>query len=296
MVDRVLLTTWRACAEFVEDRGHRAAAQIAFFAVLSFVPLALLLVGAFGTVFDDAEVRARVVSTVFDNVPLAAESDRDRLQQTVNDSLDSAGGLGVVSILLLIAAASGVMGALRHAINQAWDIDERPPLLQRKALDVALVLGATTVLALSLSLTATRRAAAVLDDEAYGGWLAALLLEATAELLPLVFTAAVILFLYRVLPFHRARVRDIWPGALVAAALLGLVRGALDLYFEQLSDFGALYGSLGALMALLLFVFAASNVLVFGAEFASEWTRLPPDEEVRRRVGAARSRILRRSR
>jgi len=296
MVDRVLLTTWRACAEFVEDRGHRDAAQIAFFAVLSFVPLALLLVGAFGTVFDDAEVRARVVSTVFDNVPLAAESDRDRLQQTVNDSLDSAGGLGVVSILLLIAAASGVMGALRHAINQAWDIDERPPLLQRKALDVALVLGATTVLALSLSLTATRRAAAVLDDEAYGGWLAALLLEATAELLPLVFTAIVILFLYRVLPFDRPRVRDIWPGALVAAALLGLVRGALDLYFEQLSDFGALYGSLGALMALLLFVFAASNVLVFGAEFASEWTRLPPDEEVRRRVGAARRRILRRGR
>jgi len=296
MVDRVLLTTWRACAEFVEDRGHRDAAQIAFFAVLSFVPLALLLVGAFGTVFDDAEVRARVVSTVFDNVPLAAESDRDRLQQTVNDSLDSAGGLGVVSILLLIAAASGVMGALRHAINQAWDIDERPPLLQRKALDVALVLGATTVLALSLSLTATRRAAAVLDDEAYGGWLAALLLEATAELLPLVFTAIVILFLYRVLPFDRPRVRDIWPGALVAAALLGLVRGALDLYFEQLSDFGALYGSLGALMALLLFVFAASNVLVFGAEFASEWTRLPPDEEVHRRVGAARRRILRRGR
>ena len=296
MVDRVLLTTWRACAEFVEDRGHRDAAQIAFFAVLSFVPLALLLVGAFGTVFDDAEVRARVVSTVFDNVPLAAESDRDRLQQTVNDSLDSAGGLGVVSILLLIAAASGVMGALRHAINQAWDIDERPPLLQRKALDVALVLGATTVLALSLSLTATRRAAAVLDDEAYGGWLAALLLEATAELLPLVFTAIVILFLYRVLPFDRPRVRDIWPGALVAAALLGLVRGALDLYFEQLSDFGALYGSLGALMALLLFVFASANVLVFGAEFASEWTRLPPDEEVHRRVGAARRRILRRGR
>ena len=296
MVDRVLLTTWRACAEFVEDRGHRDAAQIAFFAVLSFVPLALLLVGAFGTVFDDAEVRARVVSTVFDNVPLAAESDRDRLQQTVNDSLDSAGGLGVVSILLLIAAASGVMGALRHAINQAWDIDERPPLLQRKALDVALVLGATTVLVLSLSLTATRRAAAILDDEAYGGWLAALLLEATAELLPLLFTAIVILFLYRVLPFDRPRVRDIWPGALVAAALLGLVRGALDLYFEQLSDFGALYGSLGALMALLLFVFAASNVLVFGAEFASEWTRLPPDEEVHRRVGAARRRILRRGR
>ena len=42
-----------------------------FFAMLSFVPLALLLVAAFGLVFDDAEVRERVVQTVFENVPLS---------------------------------------------------------------------------------------------------------------------------------------------------------------------------------------------------------------------------------
>ena len=57
------------------------------------------------------------------------------------------------------------------------------------------------------------------------------------------------------------------------------LREALELYFEELSDFGALYGSLGALMALLIFVYAVSLVLVFGAEYASEWSRLP-DEDV----------------
>ena len=262
--------------------------------MLSFIPLALLLVGAFGAVFDDSEVRERVVDTVFDNVPLAAEKDRAQLERTVTDSLDGAGSLGFLSVVLLIVAASGVMSALRHSINQAWDIEKRPPLLKRKALDVSLVLGATTLLLLSLSLTATRHAADLLDDEENGGWLAALLLEALADTLPLVFTALVVLFLYRVLPMHRPRVREIWPGAMVAAVLLTLVRGALELYFEHLADFGALYGSLGALMALLLFVFAASNVLVFGAEFASEWARLPSDEEVRLRVGRARRRLLRR--
>ena len=93
-----------------------------------------------------------------------------------------------------------------------------------------------------------------------------------------VFTGLVVLFLYRVLPDPRPKTREIWPGAVVAALLLGVVREALELYFEELSDFGALYGSLGALMALLVFVFAAANVLVFGAEFASEWSRLPPPE------------------
>ncbi len=275
VVDRILLALWRACVEFVDDRGHRDAAQIGFFAVLSFVPLAMLLVGAFGLFFDDAEIRRRVVEAVFENVPLSQDSDRERLEATVGDALDNTGQLGPIAVLLLIAAASGVMGALRHAINEAWDIHTRPPLLRRKALDVALVLGAATVLFFSLSLTATRRAADELGD---AGWA----LDLVGDLLPFVFTVSVVGFLYRILPSPRPRTREIWPGAVVAAALISLVRGALELYFEYLADFGALYGSLGALMALLIFVYAVSLVLVFGAEYASEWSRLPDsDEDVR---------------
>jgi membrane protein len=270
-VDRALLALWRACVEFVDDRGHRDAAQIAFFAVLSFVPLAMLLVGGFGLFFDDEAIRRRVVQAVFENVPLSQEADRARLERTVDDALDNTGRLGPVSVLLLIAAASGVMGALRHAINQAWDIHTRPPLLRRKSLDLALVLGATTVLVFSVSLSATRRAAEWLGD---AGWVA----DLVGDVLPFVFTTAVVLFLYRVLPSPRPKTREIWPGAVVAAALISLVRGALELYFEHLADLGALYGSLGALMALLIFVYAVSLVLVFGAEYASEWSRLEDDD------------------
>ena len=151
LLDRVLLTTWRAVLESVDDRIHRDAAQVGFFAMLSFVPLAMLLVAAFGLAFDDGEVRERVVRTVFENVPLSAEDDRERLEATVIDALRGAGRLGLLSVLLLIAAGSGIMGALRHTINEAWDIHDRPPLLRRKALDLALVLGATIVLACSLA-------------------------------------------------------------------------------------------------------------------------------------------------
>jgi membrane protein len=270
--ERALLALWRACVEFVDDRGHRDAAQIAFFAVASFVPLAMLLVGGFGLLFDDEDIRRRVVQAVFDNVPLSQESDRARLERTVGDALDNTGRLGPVSVLLLIAAASGVMGALRHAINQAWDIHTRPPLLRRKALDLALVLGAALVLVFSLSLSATRRAAEWLGS---AGWAA----NAVGDVLPFAFTCAVVLFLYRVLPSPRPRTREIWPGALVAAALISVVRGGLELYFEHLADLGALYGSLGALMALLVFVYAVSLVVVFGAEYASEWSRLPADDQ-----------------
>jgi membrane protein len=272
-VQRVIEVTRRACLEFVEDRGHRSAAQISFFAILSFIPLVLLLAGAFGLIFADAAVRERIIQTVFDNLPLASGADRPRLERAVADALQNAGHLGVFSTILLIAAASGVMGALRHSINEAWDIEQRPPLVRRKALDLALVLGGTSILALSVSLTITHRLAGAVDDEAGGGRLVAALLDVAGAVLPFVFVALGLLFLYRVLPMRREPLRDIWPGAVVAAIGLAIVRFALELYFDRLADLGAIYGSLGAAMALMIFVYAAANVVVFGAEFASEWAR-----------------------
>ena len=270
---RTIVASRRAALEFVDDRGHRSAAQISFFAILSFIPLVLLQAAAFGLVFDDGAVRRRIIQTVFDNVPLASSGDRPKLEQAVGDALQQAGNLGIFTTLLLLVAASGVMGALRHSINEAWDIEERPPLLKRKALDFALVLGGTSILALSVSLTITHKLAGIVDDEAGGGWLVAAVLDVAGDLLPLVFVALAMLFLYRVLPMHGEPLRDIWPGAIVAALGLAVVKQGLELYFEQLADFGAIYGSLGALMALLIFVYAAANVVVFGAEFAVEWAR-----------------------
>ena len=278
LAKRALDTTRRAALEFVEDRGHRSAAQISFFAILSFIPLVLLVAAAFGLIFDDGAIRHRIIETVFDNVPLSNAEDRPKLERSVGDALGKAGSLGIFTTLLLLAAASGVMGALRHSINEAWDIEQRPPLLQRKALDVALVLGGTSILALSVSLTATHRLAGILDDEAGGGWLLAALLDVAGDVLPIVFVAAGLLFLYRVLPMNKEPLRDIWPGAIVGALGLAIVKLGLELYFEQFADFGAIYGSLGAAMALLIFVYAASNVIVFGAEFASEWARADDDD------------------
>ncbi|HEV2776613.1 MAG TPA: YihY/virulence factor BrkB family protein, partial [Solirubrobacteraceae bacterium] len=149
--ERTLVITKRAALEFVDDRGHRSAAQMSFFAILSFIPLILLLAAAFGVLFDDRAVQDRIIQTVFDNVPLSSGDDRPQLEKAVGDALARAGSLGIFTTLLLLAAASGVMGALRHSINEAWDIEQRPPLLQRKALDLALVLGGTSILALSVS-------------------------------------------------------------------------------------------------------------------------------------------------
>ena len=289
LVLRIALTTWRALLESVDDRIHRDGAQVAFFAMLSFVPLALLLVATFGLAFDDADVRARVVKTVFENIPLSAEDDRGRLEAAVSDALRNAGRLGLFSVVLLIAAGSGVMGALRHTINEAWDIHERPPLLRRKALDLApdhRRHDRARALARGHRHPPRRRAARRRGGRpAHRGAAGPRRRRAPVRLLG------------RGDPVPLLRAADAPPapegrlaGRAGGRAGLALLREGLELYFEHLADFGALYGSLGALMALLLFLYAAAMVLLFGAEFASEWTRLPAQEETSREVRELRGK------
>ena len=274
LLRKTVAVTKRAVLEFIDDRGHRDAAQIAFFAVLSAVPLAMLLVGGLGLAFDDAEVRERTVEVVFDNVPLAQSADREQTEDAVRSALDNTGELGPISIVLLLVAATGVMGALRHSINQAWDIEQRPSILKRKALDLALVLGATVLVRLHADARgdAARRGAARrrggrrlarVDRARRARRHAAVRLHRRGDPLPLPRSCRG--RGRRCARSGRAR----WSPPRSSA----LAREALDAYFEHLADFGALYGSLGALMALLLFVYAVANVLVFGAEFASEWSR-----------------------
>ena len=116
IANRIALTTWRSVLESVDDRIHRDAAQVGFFAMLSFVPLGLLLVAAFGLAFDDADVRGRVVKTVFENIPLSTADDRDMNGQHL--SRTTAIELEPVVTPLLVAA--GLATATELAARRDW--------------------------------------------------------------------------------------------------------------------------------------------------------------------------------
>ncbi|MBW3608656.1 MAG: YihY/virulence factor BrkB family protein [Actinobacteria bacterium] len=86
--------------------------------------------------------------------------------------------------------------------------------------------------------------------------------------------AAIAATLYRYGPSREdARWTWITPGSLFTALGWLLLTSLFGFYIGRVTDYGAIYGSLGALMALLIFTYAAANVVVFGAEFAVEWAR-----------------------
>ncbi|MGI8579692.1 MAG: YihY/virulence factor BrkB family protein [Solirubrobacteraceae bacterium] len=261
---------------FFAHRSPQIAAGVSYFALFSIFPLAILITAGFSLVVDDDAAHSRVVDLLIQNVPLTEGQGRARLEGLFESAAASAPAFGAVGVLGLLFSASGLMAALRHGVNTAHGIEQRRTPLRGKALDVLLVFAVILPVALSLALTVTGRFADSLGDRladllgTFGSLLPRLLLATTA-LGPLVLSFATFAFLYVVLPARATSLRDVWPGALAAAVAYEVTKIAFSVYLENVGGFDAVYGSIGAVIAFLVFVFIAANVFLLGAEVSARW-------------------------
>jgi membrane protein len=296
----------RALREFVSDSCPQRAAAISYYALLSLFPLVILAVGAFGLALDSDAAREQVIDFVLDRVPLRPDAGRRDLRELLASVTDDSTGFGLVGAGGLLFAASGVMGAIRHGLNAAWDVrDPRPPL-QGKLIDVVLVLGFGLIATVSLGLSLAVRLSASLADnvgDALGTGVPITLVAWAGNLVPVALSLVIFTLLFRVVPASAPRLRDTWPGVLVAVAGFEAAKAGFSLYLHNFSRYDVIYASLGSVIAFIVFVWVAANVLLLGAEVASEFAEArdhppAPDPDappLRRRVaGGLRRLIIRR--
>ncbi len=257
----------RSLAQFAEDQCSQHAASIAYHVLFSLFPLAIVLAGASSLVLHATGSRADVIDTIVRNLPLSASGARD-IRGLLLGATSSTAGLGLIAIVGLVYSASGMMTALRTALNQAWDVQQPRPFLKGKLIDLGLVFAVATLGLGSLALTiAARFLSAHAALPASASW-------AASVLGPLVLAFGVSLFLYRVIPAAEVRLRDTWPAALIIAALLVVLQNLFALYVGNFAHYNAIYGSLGAVIAFMFFVYLGAELFLLGAEIASEWPKV----------------------
>jgi len=257
---------WRSAREHFDDHCPQLAAAISYYTLFALFPLVILAAGLFGLVQGTDTARENIVDLVTENVALTA-SGRESLESSLQNVAQNAGLFSFLGVIGLVFSASGVMGAIRNAINAAFDIDERRPALHGKLVDIGLVGLVGVVTGISLSLTLIR---SLVPDLGGGDWI----VGAGFALVPIAINFAVFAFLYRFLPATDVHLRDIWPGALVAALLYEAAKLGFAFYVAHFGNYGAVYGPAATIVVFLFFVFVASNVFLFGAEVASEWPRV----------------------
>jgi membrane protein len=284
-----------AVREYFRDGCGQRAAAISFYTLFSLFPLAILSVAVLGLVLDDAQARHRVISLVLDNLPLDQRQGRAELQKLLWQVTRSVAGFGILGLITLLFAASGVMSSIRLALNAAFDARDTRPPAQAKLFDILGVFGFGVFVTLSFALTLVDQFAGKLGDQV------TTTIASLGRLLPLAVAVCVFAVLFRVVPANRPRLRDTWPGVLVAAVGYELAKTGFAIYLGHFAHYGAVYASLGSIIALLVFVYVAASVALLGAEIASEWPCVragdydggPSEPLLRRLAGFVRGLFLR---
>jgi membrane protein len=263
----------RTLAESRDDNLTDLAAALTYYAILSIFPALLALVSIAGIVGQPAT--KPLLTNIGAFTPGAA---RDILESAVNGlthGRSSAGLIFFVGLIGAIWAASAYVAAFMRAANVIWDVEEGRPIWKTLGIRVGVTLVAVvllTVAAIAVVLTGgvARKAGTLLGigDAGIRAW-------DIAKWPVLVLIAALIFgLLYYASPNVRhGTFRSILPGGITAVVLWIAASALFALYVANFGSYNRTYGSLGAVIVFLLWLWITNLAILIGAELNAEIAR-----------------------
>jgi membrane protein len=262
----------RVLSKFFADRGTHLAAMIAYFALLSFVPMLLLALALLGLVHqaDEGSFFVRELSKTFPKASV------DSILRAVRSVQANATALGIVGGAFLLWSSLSFFSVLESAFNIVYGRPNRG-FLHGKALATTMMVG--SLIALFASLVVGSIGQEVLKR--YMGFAG----DATFARVIAIVVSALGLFLflataYYVLTNVELTVREVLPGAVTAAVVLEATFQLLPIYVD-VSKHNPVIQTLSGPALLLVWLYVMANVIVLGAEV--NWWRagraLPTDAQ-----------------
>jgi len=258
----------RAWAEAKADQIPLIAAGVAFYSFLALFPAMVAAISLYGLVAEPATV-ARQAKELTAALPADAASVVTSQMEAVSQSPQQSLGLGLlVSVVLALWSASGGVGNIVAAVNIAYDEEETRGFVRRKALALALTMGAIAFVVLTIGFVAV--APVVLDTVAVAGpvrWA----LEAIRWGLLMTGVTVTLAVIYRYAPDREdPQIRWVSVGAVTATVLWLLASLGFSTYVDNFSNYSNTYGALAGVVVLLLWLWITLFLILLGAELNAE--------------------------
>ncbi len=279
---RILDVFKQTIREFISDKVPRLGAALAYYTIFSIAPLLLIAIAVAGLVFGREAASGQIYAQLRGVLgPQSAEMIQKMVEAAAKPKTGTIAT--IVGIVTLLLGASGVVGQLKDALNTIWDVKPQQTGMKRTILNYvinwALVLGIGFLLLVSLVLDSAVAAVGKFAGSRLPGG------EALWQVLQLVISFGVITVLiaaiFRVLPDLKIEWREVWLGAVFTSVLFVAGKFALGIYLGK-SAVGSSYGAAGSLVVVLLWVYYAAQIVLFGAEFTQVYARSlrPVEKEV----------------
>jgi membrane protein len=255
--------------KFFADRGPHLAAMIAYFALLSFVPLTFLSLSLLGLTgrADESSFLVREIKKTLPGTPI------DRIIDLVHSVQDNAATLGIIGGLALLWASLSLFSVLESAFNIVYGRSNRS-FLHGKARAFLFMVG--SLVTLFVALLAGSLGVAALQEYAAGVISNAAVAYALSIGVSLIGVFVFLVSCYYFLTNEDLSVREVLPGAIFASILLEATFQVLPLY-QRYADLNPALRAFGAPAILLVWLYVMSNVIVLGAEI--NWWRARRTEQ-----------------
>ncbi len=259
----------RAFDRFWHHGDLFSAAAISYYALFSLLPLSILLLVSLQLILPADRV-VRNMGRLFGGL-----ADTNIIITTVKAALAQQRSVGLIGILLLIVAATGVFTAVQLALDRIWECRGR--VFHQRWLIGVMTMAMSLLIFIGMMLI-TIFVFRLIRTSPLGVWLGwprtprpgtggeAIAIAMSLAQFGIFWTG------YRFLSNAYVRWRDAWPGALIATALWQVMGFGLGVYLSRFADFDSLYHQVQAIMTLLVWVYGLVCSFLFGAEFTVQWT------------------------
>ncbi len=247
---------------FFSDGVGRAGAELAYFFLLSFFPLmifASLLIGTFHiNISSVRELLTGVIPTDVLNIALNYIAYFTGLEQE---------GLMYIGLGASLWSASRAISSLSIAVNRAYRIENSRNVVLQFLINIGF--SAAMLIAIILTIVIIILGRSVLQYVAQFIHIGTMQINMwhVLRFVPItVLFFCILLFLYSVVPNKRIAFRQVIPGAVTAAISWLLASIGFSFYVENMARYSLLYGSIGAVMVLMIWLYLTGIILIMGAE------------------------------
>jgi membrane protein len=271
-------TLRRVGGKALEDDCPGLAAQLAYFVLLFLFPFLMLLVAAAGLAVDDP---ASVIETLAERMGGVVPEDAvGLLVDYVDRTLRSrTSGVLFFAILLVLGSGSAASQAIVKAANRAYEVRETRPFFKIWGISILMGLGVTLLVA---ALTF-----ATFGPE-IGGYVRRLtglpgvfltFWDAFSWVLAFLVVTLALAVLYYLAPNAELPFKWITPGGFTATVLMLAASVALNLYAANIARYDQVYGQLGAVVVLMLWLYLTGLTVLIGAEINAVLARLAEERK-----------------
>lgn len=255
----------RTIQRFGKNRTPEAAAGIAFFGLFSLFPLLLILVGMGSSILNQPQAQEQVLHTLMEAFPFSV----DIVEENVQKVLRARGTVQVFGWLGLAWSATSAFTVMTRNINQAWPNADRHNYIKMRLMAFAMLAGLVFVTGvLVVSNTVIR----FLPQNLVGIASLFVSLRYFSHVVIWILMFITLLWLYRWIPNTNVLWSEAAWGSLTATSGSVLVTAGFSWYVGSgsgLTNYNLVYGSLGAMVALMFWIYLLSFIILFGAHLSS---------------------------